>query len=116
MILRKRGCIVPAGNQTLLKRNNQRAITNYIIEHELNVSRTEEYIDEFLKAKENPQPVVEAESGKRVVRLFKDVRFFLNTLNRAVGVMVDAGIGATVKQQESDDGLTLTICIPHAKG
>lgn len=91
-------------------------VTKYIIEHELNVSRTEEYIDEFLKAKENPQPVVEAESGKRVVRLFKDVRFFLNTLNRAVGVMVDAGIGATVKQQESDDGLTLTICIPHAKG
>ena len=91
-------------------------VTNYIIEHELNVSRTEEYIDEFLKAQENPQPVVEAESGKRVVRLFKDVRFFLNTLNRAVGVMVDAGIGATVKQQESDDGLTLTICIPHAKG
>ena len=91
-------------------------VTNYIIEHELNVSRTEEYIDEFLKAKENPQPVVEAESGKRVVRLFKDVRFFLYTLNRAVGVMVDAGIGATVKQQESDDGLTLTICIPHAKG
>ena len=82
----------------------------------LNVSRTEEYIDEFLKAKENPQPVVEPESGKHVVRLFKDVRFFLNTLNRAVGVMVDAGIGATVKQQESDDGLTLTICIPHAKG
>ena len=91
-------------------------VTNYIIEHELNVSRAEEYIDEFLKAKENPQPVVEPESGKHVVRLFKDVRFFLNTLNRAVGVMVDAGIGATVKQQESDDGLTLTICIPHAKG
>lgn len=91
-------------------------VTNYIIEHELNVSRTEEYIDEFIKAKENPQPVVETESGKHVVRLFKDVRFFLNTLNRAVGVMVDAGIGATVKQQESDDGLTLTICIPHAKG
>lgn len=91
-------------------------VTNYIIEHELNVSRTEEYIDEFLKAKENPQPVVEPETGKHVVRLFKDVRFFLNTLNRAVGVMVDAGIGATVKQQESDDGLTLTICIPHAKG
>ena len=52
---------------------------------------------------------------RKVVRLFKDVRFFLNTLNRAVGVMVDAGIGATVDQQESDDGLTLTICIPHAR-
>ena len=91
-------------------------VTNYIIEHELNVSRTEEYIDEFLKAKENPQPVVEPESGKHVVRLFKDVRFFLNTLNRAVGVMVDAGIGATVKQQESDDGLTLLSAFRTQKG
>ena len=91
-------------------------VTNYIIEHELNVSRTEEYIDEFLKAKEKPEPLPEQDSGRHVVRLFKDVRFFLNTLNRAVGVMVDAGIGATVQQQESDDGLTLTISIPHAKG
>ena len=91
-------------------------VTNYIIEHELNVSRTEEYIDEFLKAKEKPEPLPEQDSGRHVVRLFKDVRFFLNTLNRAVGVMVDAGIGATVQQQENDDGLTLTISIPHAKG
>lgn len=91
-------------------------VTNYIIEHELNVSRTEEYIDEFLKAKEKPEPLLEPDSSRHVVRLFKDVRFFLNTLNRAVGVMVDAGIGATVQQQESDDGLTLTISIPHAKG
>lgn len=91
-------------------------VTNYIIEHELNVSRTEEYIDEFLKAKEKPEPLPEQDSGRHVVRLFKDVRFFLNTLNRAVGVMVDSGIGATVQQQESDDGLTLTISIPHAKG
>ena len=89
-------------------------VTNYIIEHELNVSRTEEYIDEFLKAKEKPEPLPEQDGGRHVVRLFKDVRFFLNTLNRAVGVMVDAGIGATVQQQESDDGLTLTISIPHA--
>ncbi|WP_418984710.1 ParB/RepB/Spo0J family partition protein [Agathobaculum sp.] len=91
-------------------------VTNYIIEHELNVSRTEEYIDEFLKAKEKPEPLPEQDGGRHVVRLFKDVRFFLNTLNRAVGVMVDSGIGATVQQQESDDGLTLTISIPHAKG
>ena len=91
-------------------------VTNYIIEHELNVSRTEEYIDEFLKAKEKPEPLPEQDGGRHVVRLFKDGRFFLNTLNRAVGVMVDSGIGATVQQQESDDGLTLTISIPHAKG
>lgn len=88
--------------------------TKYIIEHDLNVSRSEQYIDDLLKEKEieNASPV---QQERKVVRLIKDVRFFLNTLNRAVGVMVDSGIGATVEQQESDDGLTLTINIPHAR-
>ena len=88
--------------------------TKYIIEHDLNVSRSEQYIDDLLKEKEieNSSPV---QQERKVVRLIKDVRFFLNTLNRAVGVMVDSGIGATVEQQESDDGLTLTINIPHAR-
>ena len=95
--------------------------THYIIEHELNVSRSEQYIEELLTHKDEPEaaelpaPAEPAEPSHKVVRLIKDVRFFLNTLNRAVGVMVDAGIGATVEQQESEDGLTLTISIPHAR-
>ncbi len=91
--------------------------THYIIEHELNVSRSEQYIEELLTQKnEEEQEPKQEESPHKVVRLIKDVRFFLNTLNRAVGVMVDAGIGATVDQQESEDGITLTISIPHARG
>lgn len=86
--------------------------TNYIIEHDLNVSRSEQYIEELLKERETEHPV---QQERKVVRLIKDVRFFLNTLNRAVGVMVDSGIGATVQQQDSEDGLTLTIVIPHAR-
>ena len=85
--------------------------TNYIIEHDLNVSRSEQYIESLLAQEQEPETA--SGGGRRVVRLIKDVRFFLNTLNRAVGVMVDAGVGATVEQQESDDGLTLTINIPH---
>lgn len=84
--------------------------TKYIIEHDLNVSRTEQYIDSLLEERQT-SPAQE----RKMVRLIKDVRFFLNTLNRAVGVMVDSGIGATVDQQESEDGLTLTITIPHAR-
>ena len=86
--------------------------TNYIIEHDLNVSRSEQYIEELLKERETELP---AQQERKVVRLIKDVRFFLNTLNRAVGVMVDSGIGATVQQQDSEDGLTLTIVNPHAR-
>lgn len=85
--------------------------TNYIIEHDLNVSRSEQYIESLLAQEQEPETI--SGGGRKVVRLIKDVRFFLNTLNRAVGVMVDAGVGATVEQQESDDGLTLTINIPH---
>ena len=64
--------------------------------------------------KKHPE-LTEPPHKDNVVRLIKDVRFFLNTLNRAVGVMVDAGIGATVDRQENEDGITLTINIPHAK-
>ncbi len=85
--------------------------TNYIIEHDLNVSRSEQYIESLLAQEQESETA--SGGGRKVVRLIKDVRFFLNTLNRAVGVMVDAGVGATVEQQESDDGLTLTINIPH---
>ena len=92
--------------------NDRINATKYIIEHDLNVSRSEQYIDALLKEKDAPSTVV---GERKVVRLIKDVRFFLNTLNRAVGVMVDAGIGATVDQTEDDDCLTLTISIPHAR-
>ncbi|MBS6639765.1 MAG: ParB/RepB/Spo0J family partition protein [Clostridiaceae bacterium] len=88
--------------------------TNYIIEHDLNVSRSEQYIEELLKERER-ETEIPVQQERKVVRLIKDVRFFLNTLNRAVGVMVDSGIGATVQQQDSEDGLTLTIVIPHAR-
>lgn len=85
--------------------------THYIIEHDLNVSRTEQYIDQLL-TEETEMP---AGNEKKIVRLIKDVRFFLNTVNRAIGVMVDSGVGATVDQQETDEGLTLTINIPNAR-
>ena len=72
--------------------------THYIIENELNVSRSEEYIENLLEQKKHPE-LTEPPHKDNVVRLIKDVRFFLNTLNRAVGVMVDAGIGATVDRR-----------------
>jgi len=86
--------------------------TKYIIERNLNVGQAEEYIDELLQVKDAPPSIT---GEQKVVRLIKDVRFFLNTLNHAVDVMVEAGVGATVEQQETERDLTLTIHIPHAK-
>lgn len=89
--------------------------TKYIIENDLNVSRSEQYIEQLLRRRQDARALPAPGQPRKVVRLIKDVRFFLNTLNRAVSVMVDAGVGATVEQQENDDGLTLTINIPHAR-
>lgn len=89
--------------------------TKYIIENDLNVSRSEQYIEQLLRHRQDARALPAPGQPRKVVRLIKDVRFFLNTLNRAVSVMVDAGVGATVEQQENDDGLTLTINIPHAR-
>ena len=76
--------------------------THYIIENELNVSRSEEYIENLLEQKKHPE-LTEPPHKDNVVRLSKDVRFFRNTLNRAVGVMVDAGIGAPVDRDYADN-------------
>ena len=89
--------------------------TKYIIENDLNVIRSEQYIEQLLRRRQDARALPAPGQPRKVVRLIKDVRFFLNTLNRAVSVMVDAGVGATVEQQENEDGLTLTINIPHAR-
>ena len=56
--------------------------THSIIENELNVSRSEEYIENLLEQKKHPE-LTEPPHKDNVVRLIKDVRFFLNTLKRS---------------------------------
>lgn len=83
------------------------AIT-YITAHDLNVARTEQYIDGLL---EQPPP---APTGQ-MRRLIRDVRFFINTVDRAVDIMQQSGVAADVKKEEADDGLRIHILIPHAR-
>ena len=81
----------------------------YMIAEQLNVSRAEQYIDRMLAEPEPARPV------PIVHRMVRDVRFFLNTLDKAVGVMQDSGVGAKVEREELDDGLLVRILIPNAR-
>lgn len=91
-----------------LKEESERlTATEHIISHELNVSRSEQYIDRLLA-----EPV---EKGRSVVRLIKDVRFFLNTVDKAIGVMQQSGVQAQVEKEEQESGLMVHILIPNAK-
>lgn len=75
-----------------------------VIKKNLNVLQTEEYIEEKLhKQKEN--------TTKRLL-VVKDLRIFLNTINKAIDVMKLAGIDAEVKKQESEEYIEYNIKIP----
>lgn len=83
--------------------------TAHIIEHQFNVSRTEQYIERLLTA-----PPPEQNTGS-VRRLIKDVRLFLNTVDKAVGMMKDSGVDTSYEKEEREDGLLVKILIPNAR-
>ncbi len=47
--------------------------------------------------------------------VIKDVRLFLNSVNRGMETIRRAGVDARCDKQESDDEITITIQIPKKK-
>ena len=77
-----------------------------IIEKNLNVSKTEEYIDRLL------EPEEKAVTRKTGVRVFKDVRIFANTIRQAVDIMQRSGVNAEAVKTENDEFIEYSIKIP----
>lgn len=78
----------------------------YIIEHSLNVRESEEYIKKIL----SPSVPVHKPVRKMIIR---DIRIFLNSLDRAVSTVKEAGIPIEQSRVETDDSIELTIKIPR---
>lgn len=76
-----------------------------IIDRNLNVTRTEQYVDRLLA----PDP---EKSKKDGIRIFKDVRIFSNTIKQAVDIMKRSGVDAETLKTENDDFIEYTIKIP----
>ena len=79
---------------------------HHIIRQHLNVAQTEQYIDKRLAQLQTTSP-----SGRRVF-LLKDVRLFLNSLDRGLRLVREAGIGAESRREDTEDAILLTIRIP----
>lgn len=69
-----------------------------------NVAQTERLIAERVQSNHNPLP--------RRTFVAKDVRLFLNTIDRAVQVMHDSGISAVQEKAEFDEFVEIRIRIP----
>ena len=90
-----------------LPAEGREAALDHIVTEQLNVAKTEAYIDSLLA----PAEPVRVRTKKPLIYI-KDIRLFLNTLNRSLGVMNQAGVGASCGREETEEEIVLTITIP----
>lgn len=83
----------------------QLAAARHIGEARLNVAAAEAYIEGLLQKKQR-------ETHKKPFYIIKDVRLFLNSVNRGMETIRRAGVDARYDKQESEEEITLTIRIP----
>ena len=81
----------------------------YMVQNQLTVAKAEAYVDKLVSPPPPPQP---QPVKKAPVYHIRDVRFFLNTIDRSVRLMQSAGVQATSQQDKKDGVLTLTVRIP----
>ena len=88
----------------------QLEVLAYILENDLNVARTEQYIEEYLKRGGSAEPARNKRKAPRIV--LKDVRIFFNTVTKGLGLMRRSGVEAEYAQSETEADYILTIRIP----
>jgi ParB family chromosome partitioning protein len=83
----------------------QRKAAAHMIRYQLNVAGAEAYVDKLYH---------QSKTTKRAVPIYrtKDVRLFLNTIQRGLSIMQSAGVAASLGREETDREITLTIHIP----
>ena len=86
----------------------RREALSKIIAQNLNVAQSEDLIDKLLHNSCVPD---EFKKGSRKI-LIRDVRIFINTINKAVTTMQQAGINAVCKHKDSGEYIEYTVKIP----
>ena len=84
------------------------AALRHIADKQLNVAQAEQYVDQRLAQLQSTPP------KRRRTFILKDVRLFLNSLDRGLRMVREAGVDARTERQETEDAILLTIRIPKA--
>jgi ParB family chromosome partitioning protein len=79
-----------------------------IVQYGYNVAQTELYIDKRLQKLRVTPP------RGRTTYVLKDVRLFLNSVQRGLALMQRAGVAADSAREETDEAILLTIRIPKS--
>ena len=89
----------------------RREVLSRVITDNMNASQTEAFVTDILMKKSSLPQREEKPSRKIVV---KDVRIFVNTINKAVDTMRLSGINAISRRSETEDYIEYTVKIPKA--
>lgn len=89
----------------------QLEVLDLICQRGLNVRASEELIEDFL---ENIAAQLEEKKApkRQMVKVVRDVRIFLNTINTVVGEMKKTGFKVKVKQEQDDEYIHINLRIP----
>ncbi len=72
----------------------------------MNVAAAEAYIEQLIARSQTTPP------KRRSTYVIKDVRLFLNSVERGIRLMRGAGVGAKVARQDTEEEICLTVRIP----
>ena len=89
--------------------NERLAALRVIVERGCNVAQAEAYIESVLQRAAVTPP------RRRPTFIVKDVRLFLNSVERGVRLMQSAGVGAEVGRRDTEEEILLTIHIPKRR-
>ncbi|MCL2096021.1 MAG: ParB/RepB/Spo0J family partition protein [Oscillospiraceae bacterium] len=91
----------------------RRQIIETVIKRSMNVSSTDKYIDKILNG--NPAENIPETPGPRRSFIVKDVRLFLNTIDKVVDTIAQSGID--VKSEKTDKGeyIEIYLNVPKKK-
>ena len=84
----------------------QTAAVRYVLARSLTVAETERYIDRLLAAAQTTP------AAARRTYVIKDVRLFLNSVDRGLKLIRSAGVDAKSCREDTDDTIVLTLRIP----
>ncbi|MFY9188358.1 MAG: nucleoid occlusion protein [bacterium] len=87
----------------------QEKVAEKIVSENLTVQATEQLIARIL-GETKPK-----EKKARFIRVYKDIRLFINSVRRAAAELRQAGLEVTVKEWETDNSWEISIVVPKQK-
>ena len=85
-------------------------VIGHVAAKELNVNATEKYIDRIIEQKNAPEVPIR---NQKTVAVLKDLRFFYNSVDKAVELLKGCGIDVSTQKSEKVGETSIVIKITH---